>query len=254
MLATMTGRETTDAPGAVDPALFATTHWSVVLAAADEDSPQAAAALEQLCRAYWHPLYAYVRRRGYSPEDAKDLTQEFFFGLIRKHRFARADPLRGRFRSLLLSSINHFLANEWDRMRAVKRGGRISFLPLEDDTAEQLCLQESFTKSSPEQVYEKTWALALLQKVLGRLREESAAAGRSRQFDELKPGLTGERPLAGYADLASRLETTEAAVKMAMKRLRSRYGQLLREEIAHTVADAKEAEDELRYLCTVLSW
>jgi len=139
-------------------------------------------------------------------------------------------------------------------MRAVKRGGRVSFLPLEDDAAEQLCRQESFTKSSPEQIYEKSWALALLQKVLGRLREESAAAGRSRQFDELKPGLTGEQPLMGYADLASRLETTEAAVKMAVKRLRARYGQLLREEIAHTVADPKEAEDELRHLCAVLSW
>jgi RNA polymerase sigma factor (sigma-70 family) len=254
MVMLMTGRETTDAPGAVGQPLFATTHWSVILAAAEEDSPRAAAALEQLCRTYWKPLYVYVRRRGYGTEDAQDLTQEFFFGFLRKHRFARADPLRGRFRSFLLSSINHFLANEWDRVRAVKRGGRVSFIALEDNTVERLCLQESFTRASPEQIYEKSWAMALLQRVLGRLREEWAAAGRSRQFDELKPGLTGEQPSKGYADLASRLETTEAAVKMAVKRLRTRYGQLLREEIAHTVADATEAEDELRYLCTVMSW
>jgi DNA-directed RNA polymerase specialized sigma24 family protein len=234
-------------------ATFATTHWSMVLAAGQSADAQASQALEQLCRAYWYPLFAYVRRRGYALEEARDLTQEFFFRLLQKNRLSFADPRRGRFRSFLLSSANHFLANEWDRGRAVKRGGRVTFLPLEDDSVEQRCWEGGLSQASPEQVYEHCWALALLEKVLGRLRAEAVAAGRAKQFEELKVFLTGEQD-SGYAELAVKLDTTEGALKMAMKRLRTRYGQLLREEIAHTVADPEEAEDELRHLCTVLSW
>lgn len=234
-------------------ATFATTHWSVVLAAGQSADAQASEALEQLCRAYWHPLYAYVRRRGHTPEEAQDLTQEFFYRLLEKKRLSFADPHRGRFRSFLLSSVNHFLANEWDRAHAVKRGGRLIFLPLEDDFSEERCLDGKLSQASPEQVYEHCWALALLEKVLGRLRAEAVAAGRAKQFDELKVCLTGEQD-SGYAELALKLDTTEGALKMAVKRLRTRYGQLLREEIAHTVADPKEAEDELRHLCMVLGW
>ena len=155
--------------------IFATTHWSVVLAAGGPGTPESAAALEQLCRTYWYPLYAYVRRRGYSPEDAQDLTQEFFLRLLRKHYLGQIDPGKGKFRSFLLAAINHFLADEWDRASAVKRGGRVTFLALDQDSAEQR-LAGASTRHSPEQIFERCWALAVLQKVLMRLREEERPA------------------------------------------------------------------------------
>jgi DNA-directed RNA polymerase specialized sigma24 family protein len=232
---------------------FATTHWSVVLAAGQSTDAQGSKALEQLCRTYWYPLYAFVRRRGYTLEEAQDLTQEFFLRLLQKNRLSFADPCRGRFRSFLLSSVNHFLASEWDRTHAMKRGGRVTFLPFADDSVEDRSWERELSHASPAQVYEHCWALALLAKVLARLRAEAVAAGREKQFDELKVYLTGDQD-SGYAKLAMKLETTEGALKMAVKRLRTRYGQVLREEIAHTVADPEEAKDELRHLCTVLSW
>ncbi len=249
----MMGRVPTVAPDAVGQPVFATTHWSVVVAAGERDTPQSSAALEQLCRSYWYPLYAYVRRRGHSPEDAQDLTQEFLFRLLQKNYLAHADPHKGKFRSFLLVALNYFLANEWDRANAVKRGGRITFVSL-DDAAEQRYLEEPATDLSPQQVYEQSWAVALLGKALGRLRDESAASGKANRFEHLKVLLTGEKPSVSYAELAVTLGTTEAALKMTVQRLRRRYGELLREEVSHTVANPEQIEDELRHLCEVLSW
>ena len=249
----MSGRDHLEAPGAVGQPLFATTHWSVVLATADQDSPQAAAALEQLCRTYWYPLYAYVRHRGHSPEDSQDLTQEFFYRLLQKNYLAHVDPRKGKFRSFLLAAINHFLANEWERAQTLKRGGKVTFLSLDEAQAEQRYQDDQFGGRSPEEIYERTWAIALLDKVLGRLRAEAAAAGQSARFEELKAVLMGERPALTYAELALKLGTTEPALKMAAQRLRRRYGELLREEIAHTVRSPQEVEEELRYLRAVLA-
>ena len=239
-------------PSAKVSGLFTTTHWSVVLAAEQSESPQAAQALEQLCRTYWYPLYAYVRRRGYGPEDAQDLTQEFFLRLLRKDYLAQVDPRKGKFRSFLLAAINHFLANEWDRANAVKRGGRVTFLALDHDSAEQR-LAEISLERSPEQIFERCWALAFLQEVLGRLRDEVDQAGRSAHFAELKVFLTGEQSSVSYAVLAAKLGTNEASLRKEVQRLRHRYGELLREEIARTVASPAEVEDELCHLFTVLS-
>jgi len=205
-----------------------------------------------LCRTYWYPLYAYVRRRGYGPEDAQDLTQEFFLRLLRKDYLAQVDPGKGKFRSFLLAAITHFLANEWDRTNAVKRGGRVTFLALDHDSAEQR-LAEISLERSPEQIFERCWALAFLQEVLGRLRDEVDQAGRSAHFAELKVFLTGEQSSVSYAMLAAKLGTHEASLRKEVQRLRHRYGELLREEIARTVASPAEVEDELCHLFTVLS-
>jgi RNA polymerase sigma factor (sigma-70 family) len=232
--------------------VFGTTHWSVVLATADQGSPQSTEALEQLCRTYWYPLYAYVRRRGYSPQNAEDLTQEFFLRLLRKNYLAHVDRSKGKFRSFLLAAINHLLANEWDRRNAVKRGGRVTFLALDLDSAEQR-LAEASLERSPEQIFERCWALAFLQEVLGRLRAEVVQAGHAAHFEELKVFLTGDKPPASYATLAGKLGTNEAALRKEVQRLRHRYGELLREEIVRSGASPAEIEDELCHLFTVLS-
>ncbi len=249
----MMGWERMAAPGAVGPPLFATTHWSVVLAAANERTPEAAAALEQLCRTYWYPLYAYVRHRGHKPEDSKDLTQEFFHQLLRKHYLAQVDPQKGKFRSFLLAAINHFLANEWDRARTLKRGGQISIISLNESLAEQRYAGEQAAGRSPEQLFERAWALALLERVLGRLHQETVQAGHAAHFAELRVFLTGEKPPGSYAALATKLGTNEPALRKEVQRLRRRYGELLREEIGRTVANLAEVEDELCHLFTVLS-
>jgi RNA polymerase sigma-70 factor (ECF subfamily) len=225
----------------------------VVVAAGERDTPESAAALERLCRTYWYPLYVYVRRRGYSAEDAQDLTQGFFCRLLDRHWLPQADRHKGRFRSFLLVALNHFLANEWDRAAAVKRGGRISFQSLDDATCEKLFGEDSRLSSSPEELYERRWAMTLLQTVLSRLRDEAIAAGRLEQFEKLEVFLAGEERAVSYGDLAAELSTTQAALKMATHRLRRRYAELLREEIAHTVADPAEVRDELRHLLAVLS-
>lgn len=232
--------------------VFATTHWSVVLAAANKEAPEATAALEVLCRNYWYPLYAYVRRRGYSPEDAQDLTQEFFLRLLRKHYLGQVDPSKGKFRSFLLAAINHFLADEWDRASAVKRGGRATFLALDSDSAEQR-LAEASKEHTPEQLFERCWAMAFLQQVLGQLRAEASQAGHLSHFDELKVFLTGEKSPLSYAELAATMGSAETALRKEVQRLRHRYGELLREEIARIVANPAEVEDELRHLFAVLS-
>lgn len=223
-----------------------------MLAATGHESPEAAAALEQLCATYWYPLYAYVRHRGHSPEDSQDLTQEFFHRLVQKDYLAQVDPRKGRFRSFLLAAIKHFLAKEWDRARTLKRGGQMTFIRLDEAQADQRYQSDLRVDRSPEELYDRAWAIALLEKALRRLREESVAAGHGGRFEELKGVLMGGRTSVPYVELASRLGTSEGALKMAAQRMRSRYAELLREEIATTVPDRQEAEEELRHLRGVL--
>ena len=232
---------------------FVTTHWSVVLAATRSDTTRAQAALARLCQAYWYPLYAYVRRRGYEAHDAQDLTQEFFTRLLEQNWLAQADRERGRFRTFLLAALSHFLANEWDKARAKKRGGAVQIVPLQLDSAETRYGQEPADPVTPEQCFERRWALALLDEVLNRLREEHMAAGTAEMFDALKPCLVGDRQAQPYAALAAQLGVTEGAVKVAVHRLRQRYRQLLRKEIANTVAMPEEVNDEMHHLFAVLA-
>jgi RNA polymerase sigma-70 factor (ECF subfamily) len=240
--------QVTSGPGAD----FRTTHWSVVLAAKDDTSPVADDALAQLCRAYWYPLYAFIRRRGHGPHDAQDLTQEFFYRLLDKRYLSAVDHRKGRFRTFLLAALEHFLANEWRRLQTQRRGGGQQIISI-DDSAEQRYAHEPATDLSPERIYEHRWALAFLEQVLGKLRAEFAKAGKGTTFEALKVFLTGDRAPTGYADLAVSLGTTEAALKMAVSRLRQRYAELLRQEIANTVSSPDEVEDELRSLMTALS-
>ncbi len=232
--------------------VFATTHWSVVLAAGGPDTPQSQAALEQLCRTYWYPLYAYVRRRGYSPEDAQDLTQEFFARLLAKQWVGMADPGRGRFRSFLLSALNHFLANEWNRANAAKRGGGQPHFSLDTASAEMLYAQELGRELNVQEIYERNWALRFLEQVRSRLRQEYAAEGKGDRFELWEQFLPGRESPLGYAEAAARLGVPEGTLKSDVHRLKRRYGELLREEIAHTVAAPEEIDDELRYLVAVL--
>lgn len=242
------GTETPRAPAEC----FVTTHWSVVLAAGRSDSTRARAALEQLCRNYWHPLYAYVRGTGYSREEAEDLTQEFFARLLAHNSVARADPARGRFRSFLLASLKHFLANEWEKARALKRGGGAQLLPLDFDTAETRCAQPIASGDTPDRAYDRQWALSLLDAVLGRLRHEYRDAGREHMYLGLKDTLGGGRSEIPYRELGVRLDISEGAVKVAAHRLRQRYRELLREEIANTVTGPEEVEEELKHLFAAL--
>ncbi len=243
--------DSTGAYGA-ESAQFTTTHWSVVLAARQEDDA-AAAALETLCRRYWYPLYAFVRRRGYAPADAQDLTQKFFARLLDKGFLRGVDRTKGKFRSFLLATLEHFLANEWRNARAQKRGGSIAFLSLEETAAEEHYLQVPATGLSPEQLFEQQWATALLEQVLARLREEFLATGKETLFESLKIFLTGEKHAGSYGRLAPELGTSEAALKMTVSRMRRRYGELLREEVARTVARPEEVDAELRALFAALS-
>jgi RNA polymerase sigma-70 factor (ECF subfamily) len=225
----------------------------VVLSAGRSDTTRARTALEQLCRHYWQPLYAYVRRAGYSREEAQDLTQEFFARLLAQNTVARADPARGRFRSFLLASLKHFLVNEWEKAHAQKRGGYAQFLALEFDTAETQCVQPIAPGDTPDRAYDRQWALALLDVVLARVRKEYTDSGRDALFVGLKDTLTGGRSEIPYRELAAGLDLTEGAVKVAAHRLRQRYRELLREEIANTVAGPEEVEEELRHLFAALS-
>lgn len=222
------------------------------MAASGSDVHRARAALESLCRSYWHPLYAYVRRRGHSPEDAKDLTQEFFAQLLRRNAVATVGPEKGRFRSFLLASMNHFLADEWDKARAQKRGGG-NVIPLDVQNAETSLGEPAAQGLTPEQAYERRWAIALLEQVYRRLEEEHARQGKAKLFTALRATLAGKSDSAPYAELAQRLGMSEGAVKVTVHRLRQRYRELLRETIADTVSEPEEVEDELRYLFRVLA-
>jgi RNA polymerase sigma-70 factor (ECF subfamily) len=239
---------------------FATTHWSLVVSAGGRSggtglgrSPEASRALAVLCENYWFPLYAFVRRAGYLAEDAQDLTQEFFVRLLAGNCLAVADPQRGRFRAFLLGAMKHFLAKEARRQGAQKRGGHRTMLSLDFHSGEnRYHLIEPIDNLTPERLYERRWALTLLDLVLGRLREELRAAGKLELFDRLKQFLAGANAHPPYLEVAEELRTSEGAVKVAVHRLRRRYRKLLKEEIARTVADPQTLEDELRELLAAL--
>ena len=239
-------------PSAKVSGLFTTTHWSVVLAAEQTGTPQSSEALENLCRTYWYPLYAFVRRGGYSPHDTEDLLQGFFARFLEKHYLGDVDQAKGRFRSFLLAALKHYLANEWDKAKAVKRGGRVEFLSLEAEAAESRYYEEPVSELTPEKLYEQRWAYELLERVVVRLRHEFEASGQSSLFEALKGFLLGESQDVSCADVAARQGLSEGALKKRVQRMRQRYQRLLREEIAHTVAQPEDVEDEIRYLFSVL--
>lgn len=228
--------------------IFATTHWTVVLAAGQLHSPQADRALEELCRAYWFPLYAYVRRRGHTKEDAEDLTQAFFARFLEKNYLHGLDAGRGRFRAFLLASLKHFLANEWDKSRRQKRGGDLSHLSLDWQGADSRFELADTAGPTPDEVFDREWALALLSKVIDRLQAECTAEGRARQFETLKIFLTAGKGELSHASAGALLGMDEGAVRVAVHRLRKRYRQLLREEIAQTLADPAQTDEEMRTL------
>jgi len=229
---------------------FATTRWSIVLASKGGDG-DAREALSRLCNAYWYPLYAYVRRQGFSAHDAQDLTQEFFVRLIEKDWLGAVGRERGRFRSWLLASMKHFLENEWDKRRAQKRGGGAVTFSIDEISAESRLSHEPEDPQTAEKLYDRQWAHLLLERVLARLREEMSAAGKGGFFDTMKFSLTGEK--CAYAEVATRLAMTEGAVKAAVHRLRDRYRALIRAEIAETVTTSVEIDEELRHLFTAMS-
>jgi len=236
-----------------DPRLFATTHWSVVLAVQDDDPARAQEALEKLCRSYWYPLYSYLRRHGYSPPDAEDLIQGFFEQLLKRQALNKADPERGRFRTFLLSCLKKFVADQHDRAGRQKRGGGRVLLPLDIPNAEQRYNGALRSDETPEQHYERQWAATTVLKVLDQLRAEACAEGHGELLGNLQSTLTGDKPSVPYAVLAQRLDMNEGAVKMAAHRLRKRYRALFREEIAHTVDRPEELEEEIAHLFQVLS-
>jgi RNA polymerase sigma factor (sigma-70 family) len=234
-------------------AVFVTTHWSVVLTAGRNDTTRAQEALSRLCETYWYPLYAYVRRRGYSPEDAQDLTQEFFARLLAHNWVGDADPSKGRFRTFLLTALSRFLANEWDRAHARKRGSGAASLPLDMVTAEDRYQSHSSPTLTPDQLYDRQWAMALLDHALNRLGAEQDQAGKAAEFAVLSPALTAERGAIPYAAWATQLGLSETATRMAVHRLRKRFREVFREAIAQTLAGPIEIEEEIRHLLTVLA-
>ncbi len=234
--------------------VFATTHWSAVLAAGQNRPEAAGAALEQLCRTYWHPLYAYLRRRGYGEHDAQDLTQGFLAHLLERHAIGGVARDRGKFRSFLLASLNYFLADERDRANAQKRGGGRELLSLELNEAEgRYALDAAAHDCSPEKLYERRWAITLLDRVLARLAREFADSEKGELFGHLQPFLVEGGRGKTYREIASETGLSEEAIKKAVQRMRQRYYQLFRDEIAQTVATPSEVEEELRHLCDVLS-
>lgn len=237
-------------PSAAQADAFAPTRWSVVIAAGRGRESEARRALEQLCTAYWYPLYAFVRRAGHGAHDAQDLTQEFFARLLARNDLAAVDRARGKFRSFLLASLKHFLANEWDRANAQKRGGGQAVLSLDAATAEERYALEPADTVSADQLYDRRWAMTMLERSLGRVREECAADGSLRLFDEIKGTLTGDA--TPHAQIAERLGMTEGAVSVAIHRLRKRCRVALRALIAETVNSDADVDDEMTALLGAL--
>lgn len=242
-----------ETPGEEPVGNFETTHWSMVLAAGHPEAPRAEVALEKLCRIYWPPLYAYVRRQGHSPHDAQDLTQEFFARLLEKKYFQLAERERGRFRSFLLKSLQHFLINEWARGQALKRGGGQQLIPINTEAAEKIYQQVSTTPVAPEVLYDQQWARALLDRAMGRLGAEYTASGKGDFFAHLKNLVLIEGSGDAYRQLAGPLGLTEGAVKVAVHRLRQRFRGAVRAEVAQTVATPEEIDEELRCLMAAIS-
>jgi RNA polymerase sigma-70 factor (ECF subfamily) len=234
-----------------DP-IFATTRWTMVLHAGRLDSPETAQALAELCRVYWYPLYAYVRRQGFDVPTAQDLTQEFFAKLIEKNYLGLADRQRGRFRWFLLTAFKCFLANEWDRATARKRGGGTRPLSLDELSAEERYRVEPADSASADHLYDRRWALDLLDRARARLREHYQSGDKARRFELLECFLPGEEPTATQAQIAQQLGLNENAVKQEVHRMKKHFGQLLRAEVAQTVAHPEDVDQELRYLIDVV--
>jgi DNA-directed RNA polymerase specialized sigma24 family protein len=233
---------------AIPGVAFVTTLWSVVLAAGLDASAEAERALSHLCSTYWYPLYAFVRRQGHSPQDAEDLTQGFFEHLLEKNALGRVEKDKGKFRSFLLASLKNFLANDWDWKNRAKRGGRAVIISLDDNGAEDRYLREPSHNLTPERLFEQTWALKILETVLLQLEKEYTASGKGHLFTSLQDHLIGDEDAASYASAAAQLGMTAGATRMAVLRMRRHFGYLLRTEIAQTVANPSEMEEELRHL------
>jgi DNA-directed RNA polymerase specialized sigma24 family protein len=232
---------------------FTTTHWSLIVNAQDTASPLAAAALEKLCRSYWYPLYVYVRRQGEDEESAKDLTQAFFARLLEKHYLAQVERAKGKFRSFLLVALKHFLADEWDKARAQKRGGGQQLVSLDDSTSEERYRLEPVEAMDAEKLFERRWALTLLEQARTRLKDEYLESGKATLYEHLKAFESGDKDAPSYAHVAAEFGLTESAVKSAVFRLRQRYRELVREEVAHTVDSPEEVDGEIRHLISVIS-
>lgn len=223
------------------------------MAAGMDDSPPAKKALESLCHAYWYPIYVYVRRKGYGADESEDLTQEFFAQLIEKQHLRQADQNRGKFRTFLLATLDHFLAREWRRAHRQKRGGQFSFISLDEQTPEERYRLEPADNDTPERKFLRHWALALLKQTMDALGHECEAGGKGPLFREVRDLLSGERDKGVYGGIAERLGLSQGALRVAVHRMRQRYGELVRQEIAQTVADPAEVEEELRHLLAALS-
>jgi RNA polymerase sigma-70 factor (ECF subfamily) len=234
------------------PRSFETTRWSLVVSAGQIGTPESKEALATLCGLYWYPIYLFVRRRGYNAEEALDLTQGFFTRLLEKNDLATADRSRGRFRSWLLGCLKHFLANEWDRSTALKRGGGKSLLSIDAEDAEGRYLREPSHDLTPERVFDRRWALTLLDQTLSTLREECKKNGKTALFDALKPALAGEGRDESYSNLGTQLGMSEGAVKVAAHRLRGRYRDILRLRIAETVDTEQAVDEEIKDLFEAL--
>jgi RNA polymerase sigma-70 factor (ECF subfamily) len=244
--------ESAGGEGSADPRQIATTHWSLVVAAGRRNSPQSAAALEALCRAYWQPLYAYVRRRVPDLHEAQDMTQEFFARLIEKDFLAQASAERGRFRSFLLTALKHFLANEWDKAQTQKRGGNRKILSIDLAAGESRYALEPVSALTPERAFDRQWAMTVIDDVMERLRDELAQSGKAGQFELLHEFLAGRPAPGAYDRAAIALGISVGAAQVAAHRMRLRYRELLRAEIAKTVADPADVDDEIRELVAAL--
>ena len=232
---------------------FPQTAWSVVLLAGESPSTRSTEALATLCQAYWYPLYAFIRRQGYSPHDAEDLNQAFFAHLLEQPRLSKARRERGRFRSFLLAALRNFLSDQRDKAMAQKRGGNIPLISLDAQTAEQRFRLEPTDERDPEKLFERQWALNILDRVLARLESEYATAGKSDRFQLLHPLLLGEEQALAYSEIGRRLNMSVAAVKMAVLRLRLRSRELFRAEITHTLAEEIDVADEVKRLSAALA-
>jgi DNA-directed RNA polymerase specialized sigma24 family protein len=233
-------------------ASFASTHWSIVAQSALTDAPEATNALAQLCEMYWPPIYSFIRRRGYAPSDAQDLTQSFFAYFLRTKAYSRTDRLQGKFRSFLLASVKNFLADNWDRGQAIRRGGGYRFVSLDQGKAESFYDMASASDSTAEDLFELRWAKSLTAGALDSLRQELHAEGKDQLFEQLKPFLTGGDVLPSYDEASARTGLPRATVKTHVYRLRQRYREIVRREVARTVSSPHEIDEELHYLCNIL--
>jgi RNA polymerase sigma-70 factor (ECF subfamily) len=231
-----------------DSAPFESTRWTLIARATNPDSPLAQQALEELCRAYWYPLYAFIRRRGHPPDRAEDLTQSFFADILSRGSIGRADRSRGRFRTFLLGALNHFLANTRQRAGRAKWGGKVKHVSLDVRDAEDRYVHEPAHGLTPERLFERRWALTVLDRALERLEREMKSQGKRALFQHLKPSLTGDLDQLSHAEIGAALNMNEGAVRVAAHRVRKRYRELLRDEVAQTVDDPADIAEEIREL------